>query len=184
MLYFISSNKNKIARSELFLTSADITFKAKDLELPEIQSDSVEEIARDKAKKAYEVLKEPLFVSDHGWSITALNGFPGSYMKFMNQWFAPQDFLNLMIDKKNREMIFTEFLCFTDGKTTKTFSEQIKGHILFEAKGEAEPWMTVSSFTEDDISIAEAIKENPSAINASIVYGDFAKWYKYTYINS
>lgn len=184
MLYFISSNKNKIARSELFLNPAKISFTSTNLEITEIQSHSIEDIALDKAKKAYEILKEPLFVSDHGWAITALNGFPGPYMKYMNEWFSAQDFLNLMKNKSNREMIFTECLCYTDGKDTKIFSETIKGHVLYESKGQAAPWMTVSSFSDDNTSIAEAIKDTPSAINKSKVYEDFAKWYQVQIFNS
>lgn len=178
MLHFISSNKNKIARAEQFLHPHGLDFVSKDVNVVEIQSHSIEEIAINKAKAAFEIIKQPLFVSDHGWAITALNGFPGAYMKYMNEWFTPQDFLNLMKDKENREMIFTEYLCFTDGEITKSFSETIKGHVLFESKGESEPWMTVSSFSVDNTSIAEAIKDKPSAINDSMVFEEFATWYK------
>jgi XTP/dITP diphosphohydrolase len=177
MLYFISSNKNKIARAELFLSPFNISFTPKDLELVEIQSHSIEEIAIDKAKNAFDILKQPLFVNDHGWFITALNGFPGAYMKYVNEWFTPQDFLNLMRGKKNREMIFTETICFTDGTTTKTFSETKIGHVLYKSKGKNIPWMTVSSFSDDDTSIAEKLATSPSAINTSKIYEEFAKWY-------
>lgn len=178
MLHFISSNKNKVARAEQFLQPHDIKFVTKDIDLIEIQSHSIEEIALDKAKAAFKIIQEPLFVSDHGWAITALNGFPGAYMKYINEWLTPQDFLNLMKDKENREMIFTEYLCFTDGTITKSFSETIKGHILFESKGRSAPWMTVSSFSTDNTSIAEAIRDKPSAINDSMVFEEFALWYK------
>lgn len=178
MLYFISSNKNKIARSKLFLNPFGIPFIAKDIDLIEIQSHSIEEIAINKAKAAFEIIKQPLFVSDHGWSITALNGFPGAYMKYINEWFTPQNFLNLMKDKENREMVFTEYLCFTDGKSIKTFSETIKGHILYESKGQDTPWMTVSSFSDDGTSIAEKLVNSPSSIDTSGVYREFADWYK------
>jgi hypothetical protein len=83
-----------------------------------------------------------------------------------------------MQGKENREMIFTEFICFTDGKVIKTFHEEIKGHILHEAKGNAEPWMTVSSFSNDDTSIAEKIEETPSAFNDSKIFEEFGKWYR------
>jgi non-canonical purine NTP pyrophosphatase (RdgB/HAM1 family) len=178
MLYFISSNKNKIARAEQFLKPLNVSFQIKELELLEIQSQSIKEIAIHKANQAFAIVKEPLFVSDHGWSITALNGFPGAYMKYMNQWLTSEDFLSLMHKKENREMIFTEYLCFTDGKISKTFHEEIKGHVLYEAKGEAEPWMTVSSFSSDNTSIAEKIKNTPSAFNDSKIFEEFGDWYK------
>lgn len=85
MLYFISSNPNKIDRAKFFLNPLGLNFQPKEIEIEEIQSYSIEKIAIDKARKAYATIKNPLFVNDHGWGITALNGFPGAYMKYMNQ---------------------------------------------------------------------------------------------------
>jgi len=178
MLFFVSTNPNKIDKAELFLRPLGIPFEVSNIKLIEIQSDSVEEIVIDKAKKAFQILNSPLLVNDHVWSISALNGFPGPYMKYINQWFSPQDFLNLMKDKKDREMKLTEYICYTDGNIYKTFFEEIKGHVLFASKGKGEPWKTVSSYSKDNSSVAEKLETHPSAIGTSKVYEDFAKWYK------
>ncbi|CAN5170623.1 XTP/dITP diphosphatase [soil metagenome] len=184
MLHFISSNSNKIDRAKLFLDPLGITFEPHKLELIEIQSESVEEIVIDKAQKAFEIINAPLLVNDHSWSITALNGFPGPYMKYMNKWFSPQDFLNIMRDQKNREIQLTEYICFTDGKTTKTFYERTVGHMLSESKGDGEPWTTVSSYSKDDLSVAEVLQTSPSALRRGIIYEKFGKWYKKEILNS
>ena len=47
--------------------------------MPEIQGEP-EEIAVEKAKHAYNLVKSPLVVEDTSLGFTALNGLPGPYM--------------------------------------------------------------------------------------------------------
>ncbi len=180
MLYFITSNQNKIAVAKTFLGPLGIPFQPKDLDLIEIQSDDFAKIALYKAKQAFGIIKEPLFISDHAWSIPALNGFPGAYMKYMNNWFTPQDFLKLMEGKDNRDIFLTETLCFIDKNGPRAFSKRYKGSVLYEKQGEGTPAMTVTSLTKDGISLAKKWKENPSALKINDVYTEFASWLKNT----
>lgn len=83
-----------------------------------------------------------------------------------------------MYNKKNREMTFTESICYIDENITRTFTEQIKGHILHKQAGSGESWMQVASFSKNDESIAQALEKTPSAIDTSKVYTEFANWYK------
>ena len=178
MLYYVTGNQNKIAVAKQFLDPDGVDFHPHPLELTEIQSHSIKEIARDKAQKAYKKLQHPLFVNDHGWSITALNGFPGAYMKYMNEWLLPQDFLNLMQDKKEREVFLTEVICYIDEHGLKIFSEKYYGKMLHEVQGDGRPATTIISLTEDNVSIAKKLETNPSALEKRSVWRDFATWYK------
>ncbi len=58
------------------------------LEIPELRSDDIEEIAREKARYAYNHLHRPLIVDDTSFSIDALHGFPGPYAAYVpqNDW--------------------------------------------------------------------------------------------------
>ena len=178
MLYYITGNKNKIAIAEKFLKPLGIIFEPKNLDIEEIQSDNIDEVTIHKAKGAYSKLKKPLIVTDHFWSIPALGGFPGAYMKYINQWLTPQDFLNLMINKNDRKAILTEMICYTDGQTIKTFSGTHVGMVLQKQQGEGLSTQTVISLSEDGISIARKLENDPSALDKGIVWEDFAKWYK------
>ncbi|MDQ5875907.1 MAG: non-canonical purine NTP pyrophosphatase, partial [Thermoproteota archaeon] len=51
--------------------------------LVEIQSDSLEEIAREKAKAAFAKVKRQIIVEDDGLFIDSLSGFPGQYSSFV-----------------------------------------------------------------------------------------------------
>lgn len=57
-------------------------------------------------------------VTDSGYFIEALNGFPGPFIKFVNNWFSADDYLNLMLGKSNRRIIIRDCLahCHPDGK--------------------------------------------------------------------
>lgn len=178
MLYFITGNKNKIAIAEKFLKPFGIIFEPKDLNIEEIQSDNIEKVAMHKAKNAYSKVKKPLIVTDHFWSIPALGGFPGAYMKYINQWFTPDDVLNLMKNKNDRKAILTEMICYIDEKTIKTFSGTHEGKVLQKQQGGGLATQTVISLSEDGISIAKKLENNPSALDKGTVWEDFAKWYK------
>ena len=56
-----------------------ITVEFAKINLVELQSDSLEQIARDKARSAFDSLKKPVIVEDDGLFIDALKGFPGPY---------------------------------------------------------------------------------------------------------
>lgn len=101
---FITTNAEKIKSAKHYLDPLNIPFSTQSLDLTEIQSSSIEEIAKFKAHQAFAILKKPVLVSDHGWAFHALNGFPGAYMKEVNKWFTPQDFLNLLKDKQDRSV--------------------------------------------------------------------------------
>lgn len=129
MLYYVTGNQNKIAIAKKYLTPLNIVFKPIQLPIQEIQSYSIEQISINKAKQAFEILKKPLITNDHGWSITALNGFPGAYMRYVNDWLTAGDFQLLMSGRENREAILTEVLCFIDSEGTKTFTMKHKGTV-------------------------------------------------------
>lgn len=179
MLYFVTENKPKFDNANILLKQYNLQVKQKKLPLIEIQTDSLEEIALHKARQAYGKVKGPLLVKDDGWYITALNGFPSVYMKYVNHWFGPEDYLRLIKPYKNREIIFKEALCYTDGKTFKIFFNTIKGTIVKKPKGKAVPSAMVSTFRKDGKTMAECINEGIHFNDSEkSVWHDFVKWYK------
>ncbi len=76
---FVTSNENKWREAQLILGRA---LERVTLDLPELQLLSVADVAREKAKAAFEVLKRPLIVEDAGLELAAFGGFPGPFIKF------------------------------------------------------------------------------------------------------
>jgi XTP/dITP diphosphohydrolase len=179
MLYFVTENKPKFDNANILLKKHGIQVKQKKLPLLEIQTDSLEEIALYKARQAFEKVKKPLIVKDDGWYITALKGFPSVYMKYVNQWLGPEDFLRLIKPYRNREIIFKEALCYIDDKKHKVFLNSIPGKIVKKPKGEAVASAMISTFRKDDKTMAECINEEIHFSDSEkSAWHDFVQWYK------
>jgi non-canonical purine NTP pyrophosphatase (RdgB/HAM1 family) len=185
-VYFATTNKDKIQIAQTVCADAGITVEPVMIEVDEIQGEDPELIVVDKAKRAFEVLGKPVIVSDDTWNIRALNGFPGPYMKSINYWFTPQDFLRLMDGVKDRKATIHQYLAYTDGKTTKVFKNEIPGKIINEIRGEnsKSPNTTVTVLDSDNgKTIAEVFERGEAAVierykNRPDAWHEFIKWHK------
>ncbi len=81
-LTIVTSNANKAQEVAAFF-GGTLKVRHVALDIPELRSDDVREIAREKARYAYNHLNEPLIVDDTAFSIDALNGFPGPYAAYV-----------------------------------------------------------------------------------------------------
>ena len=107
---FITGNEYKYEQAKAALKETDIELIRQKIDTPEIQSTKVEEVAAYSSKWASEKLNLPVVLTDSGYYFEALNGFPGPFIKYVNQWFSAQDFLNLMSGKQNRKVCVTQCL--------------------------------------------------------------------------
>jgi XTP/dITP diphosphohydrolase len=180
-LLYVTSNKVKVRTANEVCNQFDIALVQHPLDIPEIQGEDGEIIARDKAAKAFEAVKQPIIVSDDSWFIPALGGFPGAYMKSVNAWFAPQDWLDLMHSKDDRAIILRQYVVYQDRTVQKIFYADITGEILREIRGNgSHTHDSVTSFDGGKTSIAEADKGDRSAITSSndqTSWHQFAEWY-------
>lgn len=185
-IYFATSNQEKIQIALTVCTEANIIVKPVSIDIDEIQGEDPEIIVRDKARRAYEQLGMPVVVSDDTWDIRALRGFPGAYMKSINYWFEPKDFLRLMKGIKDRHITLHQYLAYTDGNVTEVFKNDIEGQIINEARGKSEksPNMTVIVLESDNSkTIAEVFEQGTDAVNARYknrpdAWHGFVEWYK------
>ena len=178
MFTYITGNPNKIASAQKRLSEQGIKFQHQELDLVEIQSASIEEISLDKAQQAYKALGVPVLVNDVGWSISALDGFPGPLMAIVHKWLTNEDFLNLMRGKKDRSIKTITVLTYSDGKTTKSFSNTREGIILERPLGKGRiAFDQIISFRSDKKSVAQCTDEGiPSSDNQSSIWPVFIEW--------
>ncbi|HPH97101.1 MAG TPA: non-canonical purine NTP pyrophosphatase [Anaerolineaceae bacterium] len=111
-LTYITGNELKYKVAVEALRSGRIRLERQALDTPEIQSEKVEEIAAWSAIWASGQLKKPVVVTDAGYAIEALNGFPGPFIKYVNGWFSSEDYLNLMQGKENRRIVVSDCLAY------------------------------------------------------------------------
>ncbi len=113
---FITSNQGKIKSLEqsLKLRKADAFVNAQNLDIVEPQFDTVQEVSKFKALKAFEILKEPVLVEDGGFSVFALKGFPGVYTKYVLKTLGADGILKLMQSIENRAAKFISVASFVN----------------------------------------------------------------------
>lgn len=111
-LIYVTSNELKFKVAQQSLQNSSILLEQKSLDTPEIQSTRVDEIAEWSAIWACQHLNLPVVVSDVGYFIEALNGFPGPFIKYVNDWFTADDYLNLMQGKSNRQATIQDCLAY------------------------------------------------------------------------
>lgn len=181
-LHYITGNKNKFANAKSFFDNYSIELIQSSLSIYEIQSSDSLEIAQSKINQAWEQLQEPLFINDACWIIPALNGFPGPYMKYINNWFSPQDFINLMQGKTDRTIILRDTIIYKDSNGSQIFTNDHKGEILtviYNGEFKA-PSDVVVSLSSNKKSIAEETANKTFFLEGEDkIWIDFANWFKH-----
>jgi non-canonical purine NTP pyrophosphatase (RdgB/HAM1 family) len=94
-LVFVTSNPGKLREARRLL---GVELKAESLDLPEIQSQSFEEVVRAKAREAARKLGVPVLVEDSGLEVHAWGGFPGPFTKWITMGALGQAGLARMLD--------------------------------------------------------------------------------------
>jgi XTP/dITP diphosphohydrolase len=99
------------------------------MKLKEIQSNSLEEVAKVKANNAFELIGDEVIVEDDGLFIDSLNDFPGVYSSFAFDTLGNDGILDLLKNKKSRMATFKSIIAFNNGITAKIFTGQVRGLI-------------------------------------------------------
>ncbi len=126
-LFFVSSNVHKFQEAKKILDSFGISLGFFKLDLEEIQSNSIKDIAANKAKNAFSKCKKPLIVEDDGLFINSLKGFPGAYSSYVFKTIGNKGILDLL--KQNRTAKFISVITYCDEKILKSFDAKLDGII-------------------------------------------------------
>jgi len=125
-MYFITSNKNKVKEFKSFI---GINIKQISIDIKEIQSFKVEDVVVDKVKKAFQIVKKPIFVEDSGLYINCLNGLPATFIKYFLKTIGNDGIYNIVSNYNDKTAIAKTSIAFYDGKVLKVFSGITKGII-------------------------------------------------------
>lgn len=176
---FVTGNARKFRDMQNVCKEFGVEAVQEEHDIDEIQSHDPRKISLAKAESAYGLAGGkgmPVVINDAFWSIPALKGFPGGYMKDVWQWFEPQDFINLMQDKTDRRIICTETIIYKDDRQTKVFTKDFECEITGQIQGDPSmPSMEQVIFVGDK-SIAEYHAADQSAFR-EYIWHDFARWF-------
>ena len=132
-LLFVSSNIHKFKEAKEILDFFGIPIQFFKLNLEEIQSNSIKEIAIKKAQDAFSKCKKPLIVEDDGLHIDSLDGFPGPYSSYAHKTIGNKGILNLL--KQNRGAKFISTITYCDKNSLESFEAKLDGTISKSQKG-------------------------------------------------
>ncbi len=135
-LLFATSNKNKFAEAKAILSRAGIRVEQYSARPPELQLDSLEEIARDNLLHVLTEARRPIFVEDAGLFVQQLNGFPGPYSSYVLRTIGNPGILKLMEGVKDRTAAFRSVIAYGSpeqpcivfiGETQGRITDRIRG---------------------------------------------------------
>ena len=122
-IYFITSNKGKAKEAKEKFSDIKINIIQRDIGYPEIQADTLEEVAFFGAEYVQKKFNFPFILEDAGLFIDALNGFPGVYSAYVYYKIGCSGILRLLQNfDDNRYATF---------KSIYAYSEPDKKPIIF-----------------------------------------------------
>ena len=130
---FVTGNLNKVRELENYL---GLMVVQKELDLPEVQSLDVEEVAKAKAEKAYDLLGEPVLVEDTSLTFSALGKLPGPFIKYFLDSLKNEGLVKLLNNFESREATATTCFALADENGVQTFVGSAHGLVASEPRGE------------------------------------------------
>ena len=125
------------------------------LDLPEVQSLDIREIAEHKARQAFAQVGGPVLVEDTALEFSALGRLPGTFIKWFLQEIGNEGLCQLLDHTDNRSATARICFCLYDGRVATFFEEIAHGTIAGQPRGER-------GFGWDSIFIKEGMTQTKS----------------------
>jgi XTP/dITP diphosphohydrolase len=185
VIFFATNNVNKFQEARRVLAEYKIAVGMLRVKSSEIQSESLEQVAKASAIEAFRNCNLPVIVEDAGLFVEALNGFPGPYAAYVYKTIGNRGLLQLMENAKNRKARFSSVVAYYSArcKSPICFEGEVLGKITEEERRSGDghgfgfdpifkPANSNKTFAEMSYSM-----KNKCSHRANALY-KFAQWYK------
>ncbi len=185
VVFFATSNVNKFNEARKVLAEFRIAVGMLRVKSLEVQSDSLEEIAKSSVMDAFGNASLPVIVEDAGLFVEALGGFPGPYAAYVYRTIGNRGLLRLMNGVEDRRARFRSVIayCSKEARSPLCFAGEAIGQITMrEMRGDGR-----SGFGFDPIfepaggskAFAEmSLAEKNGFSHRAMALRKFAEWYK------
>lgn len=130
---FVTGNQDKV---NYLSKTLGLQLEHHKLDLDEIQSPDPQVVIEHKVKQAYDILKQPVLVEDTSLGFNALDGLPGTFMKFFVNSKDGLEHLCRMLDGfEDRSAYASAVYGYFDGEMLKFFSGRLDGIITDHPRG-------------------------------------------------
>lgn len=159
-LFFLTGNAHKFEEVKKFIESSgvDAIISQKNVPLVEIQSDSIEEVAKYKVKSIVDTIHGNYFVEDSGFFIDHLKNFPGVFSSYIKEMIGNEGILKLMKGVSSRTASFRSVIALMLDDKMHIFRGEVKGTVSFEIRG-------TQGFGYDPIFIADGSTKTNAEIS-------------------
>jgi non-canonical purine NTP pyrophosphatase (RdgB/HAM1 family) len=106
------------------------------VDLDEIQSLDLREVAAHKARQAYDILKEPTLVEDVALTFTAMGRLPGTLVKWFLAEIGTEGLCRIADNLQHRGATASTCYVLYDGKQMHYFDAHVEGSVSAEPRGE------------------------------------------------
>ncbi len=185
VIFFATGNIHKFNEARKVLAEYKVAVGMLRAKALEIQSDSLEEIAKTSVVDAFKRCSLPLIVEDAGLFVDALNGFPGAYAAYAYKTIGNKGLLKLMGNTEKRKAKFRSVIAYYSAELKSPIC--FKGEVLGEITGEERRGKRKSCFGFDPIfkptksnkTFAEMITEEKNRYShRAQALRKFVEWYK------
>jgi len=185
VIFFATNNFDKFNEARKILAEYKIAMGMLRVKTPEIQSESLKEIAEASVAEAFKRCHLPVIVEDAGLYIEALNGFPGPYTAYVYKTIGNKGLVRLMENVEDRKAKFQSAVAYYSAelKSPKCF----KGEAIGEITKEVREGKHGSGFGFDPIfkpasnhkTFAEmGVPQKNRYSHRAKAFRTFAEWYK------
>ncbi|KAL8873424.1 MAG: hypothetical protein Q9174_001099 [Haloplaca sp. 1 TL-2023] len=159
-LHFITGNPNKLSEVRAILGDI-VPLQTRSLDLVEIQG-TIEEITKDKCRRAADTVQGPVLVEDTCLCFNALGGLPGPYIKWFLQTLGHQGLNNLLAayEDKSAQAVCTFAYSEGPGQEARMFEGRITG-IIVPARGSLNfGWDPIFEYMGETFAEMDKAKKN------------------------
>jgi len=163
-LYFATGNENKLREARGILSEHAV--ESKKLDLPELQGEK-EDIIKEKARLAAEMLGHSVFVDDTSLCFTALQGLPGPYIKDFLTKLGRDGLVKMLDGFEDKSALAVALIGYCEpGKEAIVFEGSTPGRIIPpQDKGKGFGWDAIFLPDGSEESYAEMAEETKNKIS-------------------
>lgn len=123
-IIFVTGNEMKVRHANEAMEKFGYEFISQKLDIIEPKEEDPEKVVIEKANQAFQILKGPLIVEDSGIFIRALNGFPRTFIHFVEDTIGVENILKMMEGITDKHAEFRQSLAYIESgmKEPKVFS--------------------------------------------------------------
>lgn len=161
-LSFATTNLRKLTTYEAIL---DTKLQVASVQLDDIQHHDAGEVAINKANRAFEILKKPVFVEHSALAVRAWGGLPGGLTTTFLTPLGLSNMCRMMQPFNDKYAEAISVIAFSDGQMVRKFIGVLPGEISSEPRGNGYSWNNIFIPTGFTKTLGEMTEEEMRSIS-------------------